>query len=108
MATIREAADALLRLADESLGVAREEPPTCDVRAVVAGVARLLRPSIDAEGGTLAIDVEADVPPNVPVVAVRRRSPGRSWQYHSWTERFSGLPDWVPRVSVTSTRQEQV
>ncbi|MBV9880264.1 MAG: response regulator, partial [Gemmatirosa sp.] len=66
--TIREAAGALLRLADDSLGTGADATPRdaqADPRVVVDGVRRLLDPVARAKGVAVVVDVDDDVPASV-------------------------------------------
>ncbi|AHG87700.1 ATP-binding region ATPase domain protein [Gemmatirosa kalamazoonensis] len=70
--TIREAARALLALADDALTVgrdARDADATCDVRETVHGVSRLLAPAAAAKGLTLLTRIDLDVPAHVRAAA---------------------------------------
>jgi DNA-binding response OmpR family regulator len=66
--TIREAARALLALADGALGTA-DADASCDARTVVDGVRRLLAPVAAAKGIALDAHVDADVPAAVHIGA---------------------------------------
>jgi CheY-like chemotaxis protein len=73
--TIREAAQALLALADDALAAARPDAAradsSCDPRRVVDGARRLLAESARAKRLTLAAAVDADVPASL------RANPGQ-------------------------------
>ncbi len=75
---LREAASALAAFADDALELARLGDPfahaavragPCDVRAVLAGVARTLAPSAARRGLALHVDVADDLPADVRVDA---------------------------------------